>query len=170
MNDALEADEATTEGPSLGAVLQMRTSLDKFKFSPSTSSRLRRSARFVTIKEEQKEDEDCLPSIASSSATPEASRKRSASELADRLIDSKQDLPQKRVRTRGSSPIKLKKGYASPETYAHLDCLTDRLREELDGMYAFDLHLLAIFGSPACSCVRGYQVLPVPLNLKIVCS
>ncbi|EIM81873.1 DNA glycosylase [Stereum hirsutum FP-91666 SS1] len=112
----------------------MRTSLDKFKFSPSAPSSLRRSARFTAIKQEEQEEEDRLPSVASSSSTHKTSKKRSASEITDLWTESTKDSPNDR-RKRSRSPTKLKKGYALPEVYAHLGCLTDRLREELDVIF-----------------------------------
>lgn len=133
MVDAPQADEADNpDEPSPGTALQMRTSLDKFKFSPSAPGPLRRSSRFMAIKQEIKEEEDHLPSVASSSSTHKTSRKRSASEVPDLWTESTKDSSNNR-RKRSSSPTKAKKGYALPEVYAHLDCLTDRLREELDG-------------------------------------
>lgn len=130
MFDASQADNS--DGPSPSTVVQMRTSLDKFKFSPSAPSSLRRSARFTAIKQEKQEEEDRLPSVASSSSTHKTSKKRSASEITDLWTESTKDSPNDR-RKRSRSPTKLKKGYAQPEVYAHLGCLTDRLREELDG-------------------------------------
>jgi hypothetical protein len=35
------------------------------------------------------------------------------------------------------SPVKKKRGYASPEAYAHLPYLPDHIKNELDGMYRF---------------------------------
>lgn len=155
MIDASQAEEAdNSDGPSPSTALQMRTSLDKFKFSPSAPSPLRRSARFTAIKQETQE-EDRLPSLASSSSTAKTSRKRSASELTDLWTEGTKDSQSNRKK-RSIPPTKLKKEYALPEVYAHLDCLTDRLREELDGTQ-YPQTMVNSCSSPY-SRFRGYQV------------
>jgi hypothetical protein len=43
--------------------------------------------------------------------------------------------PRKRKRDDRVSSVKKKRGYASPEAYAHLAYLPDHIKNELDGMY-----------------------------------
>lgn len=88
----------------LSTLLKLENTEDHFDIKPA----VRRSSRKVAVKEE--------------------------SNLFTSHFDSKSHTKRKRGDTSGSSaPAKKQRGYAAPETYAHLEVLPDHLKDELDG-------------------------------------
>ena len=140
--EALELNDDLVSEPGLNpevkvekAPLDIRQVISKFAYSESPtktegakadllkstplSSETYGDTRSTTIRSPprlryQSEKERKLP------VTPESPRKR-------RKNDSEEQV------ARSTSPKK-KRGYAPPETYAHLNCLQDYLKEDLDGM------------------------------------
>ncbi|TFY54345.1 hypothetical protein EVG20_g9740 [Dentipellis fragilis] len=124
-----------------------RTSVSLYAFTPSPSegpspaSGLRRSARtavrlqYIVKKEEPADDDDdVLPTINALPTPPGSSRKRKATAMNAEDADFK-------ANGIGKTPSKVqkgttgKRGYAPPETYAHLRELNDHLAENLDVMF-----------------------------------
>ena len=109
------------------SIVSFRSALSEFRFSPekseSTLRRSQRRRRSVAKCESEHVlnsggDDDVLP------APRKTSRKRSASQAGNTGV--KQEV--------GASPKKKpKRGYAPPETYAHLATLNDYLAPGLDG-------------------------------------
>ncbi|KAA1475236.1 DNA glycosylase [Dentipellis sp. KUC8613] len=129
------------------ALATFRTSVALYAFTPSPSegpspaSGLRRSARtaarlqYIVKKEEPADgDDDVLPTINALPTPPGSSRKRKASKMEEEDEDFK-------ANGIGKTPSKVqkgkfgKRGYAPPETYAHLRELNDHLAENLDVMF-----------------------------------
>jgi len=90
-------------------------SLDLTQFAYPTISPLRKSPRKSSIR----------PKELGSSPTPSIAEDE---KQIKRTLDVRNDngSPQR-------SPKKAKRSYATPETYAHLRCLNDYLKDELDG-------------------------------------
>ena len=102
--------------------IPFKDAVAKFAFNGSPSNPLRRSNRISLspaklYKEEEDEMEQLQP--PSSSGSPKRKLKREKSEEASPTKKRKQ----------------IKRGYAGPSTYAHLDVLTDHLAPDLDGKY-----------------------------------
>lgn len=123
IEQSIKVEDAVADNAS---ILNFRSALSEFRFSPAKSeSPLRRSQRLPrsTVKRESEyasDVGDVLPAPRKTSrkrpASP-ASRKRGEQE-ADALTSPKK---------------KPKRGYAPPETYAHLAALNDYLAPGLDG-------------------------------------
>ena len=123
IEQSIKVEDAVADNAS---ILNFRSALSEFRFSPAKSeSPLRRSQRLPrsTVKRESEyasDVGDVLPAPRKTSrkrpASP-ASRKR-GEQGADALTSPKK---------------KPKRGYAPPETYAHLAALNDYLAPGLDG-------------------------------------
>ncbi|KIP05776.1 hypothetical protein PHLGIDRAFT_128681 [Phlebiopsis gigantea 11061_1 CR5-6] len=100
----------------------MRTS----RFWPSISSSRKRVRRTVTVKERDSDDET-LPTLLDEKALT------SPNEMQDDTKGSKRKTRAKRGGS--SSPTKVKREYAPPEVYAHLQFLSDHLQDHLDVMF-----------------------------------
>jgi hypothetical protein len=89
---------------------QFKTSLAQFSCPTAATTPTRRSPRKRPVPDDELPSESSFSLPTRSSTRESKSRKR-----------------------RDRSPEKSKRGYASPETYAHLNMLQDYLCEELDG-------------------------------------
>ncbi|THH20307.1 hypothetical protein EW146_g1012 [Bondarzewia mesenterica] len=115
---------------------RLRSTLSQFKFTPPSSKSplpLRRSLRIRNTFKIKLEDDHTLRSPPDSSNT----RKRSASQIRGQEMSNggsgrKGGRKVKKKESNASPTKKQKRGYAPPETYAHLQALDDHLKMDLD--------------------------------------
>lgn len=114
--------------------------------TPPLTPSLRRSPRkrtIISFKEEADDEQHGLSSKFWSAGSTSSSRKRAAvskkeedSDTLPVLTESHAEgAPKRKAKKhpKTPSPKKVKREYAPPETYAHLECLSDYLGEHLDG-------------------------------------
>ncbi|KAL4244427.1 Uracil DNA glycosylase family 2 [Abortiporus biennis] len=133
--------EYSTGSP--GSIEKLKATLTEFKF---VSPLPRRSPRNLTVKTETQDEDTGLPSfsVMGSKRRKTKTKKEIKDELEPQLYtspDTPKPIPSSRKRTVGkelsqsSSSKRLKRGYAPPEQYAHLNFLQDYLRENLDVVF-----------------------------------
>ena len=152
--------DGTTGGAAVTSTQKLRDQLSTFRFNEALTPSLRRSPRNHSrfVKFDSEEEDSSLPSLASDTAAPSASKKRARSALAtavDGHAPSKGSSPKKRRSE--SVPAKKRKGkpgVAPPEKYAHLKDLTDYLGEgpdklngEPDAILCALTHLMSCCGT-----------------------
>ena len=164
MTEQLERPASDSTGTAGGAAItptqKLRDQLSAFCFNEALTPSLRRSPRNHSrfVKFDSEEEDSSLPSLASDTAAPSASKKRARSALAtavDGHAPSKGSSPKKRRSE--SVPAKKRKGkpgVAPPEKYAHLKDLTDYLGEgpdklngEPDAILCALTHLMSCCGT-----------------------